>query len=186
MQITLISGSLRKNENSEKIISMGEKFFRKKGYDIESIKLSEINTKFCIHCDFCKKNDYCKHDEDANSINKILLKSDAIIAISPIYFGSISGQLKTLFDKTLPLRRADMALKGKIGGAITIGGSRNGGQEYGIKNIHAWMLIHGMITVGDNSHFGGAIQAPVENDDIGEKTANGTFEAVYNLLERIK
>ena len=36
-----------------------------------------------------------------------------------------------------------------------MGGSRNGGQELTIQAIHAGMMIHDMIIIGDGDHFGG-------------------------------
>ena len=60
-----------------------------------------------------------------------MIKAHGLIIGSPTYFASISGKLKALFDRTLPLRRDNFKLKGKVGGAIAVGGSRNGGQECG-------------------------------------------------------
>ncbi len=47
------------------------------------------------------------------------------------------------------------------------------------------MLIHGMVVVGDNSHFGGTVQAPFEKDEVGGETVKGTLEAMKSLLSRI-
>ena len=115
-----------------------------------------------------------------------LAQADAIIVSSPVYFGTISSQIKALFDRTLPLRRNNFQLKDKIGAAIAIGRSRNGGQEYTIQAIHAWMHIHGMIVVGDNNHFGGAIMAPFKEDEIGKQTVDDTIDKVCDLLNKIK
>ena len=84
-----------------------------------------------------------------NRIYEILESADGLIVSSPVYFGTLSGQLKMLFDRTLLLRRNGFLLKDKIGAALAVGASRNGGQEYTIWSIHAWMHIHGMIVVGD-------------------------------------
>ena len=115
-----------------------------------------------------------------------LAEADAIIVSSPVYFGTLSGQLKCLFDRTLPLRRDEFKLKDKLGAAIAIGRSRNGGQEYTIQTIHIWMHIQGMIVVGDNNHFGGAIAAPFEQDTVGKKTVDDVVDKVCGLLKRIK
>ncbi len=186
MSIVLISGSPRQAGNSEKILEKGDLFFKKHGYNINKIQLSTETTPPCIHCNFCSKNNHCNQDDNANQRNDLLKNAHAILVVSPVYFGGVTGQLKCLFDKTLPLRRNGFQLKGKIGAAITIGGSRNGGQELAIKNVHAWMLIHGMIIVGDNNHFGGTIHNPCNEDETGLKTANDTFSSVLDLLKRFK
>ena len=51
-----------------------------------------------------------------------LEKADGIIVASPVYFGNVTGQLKAVFDRTIPLRRQGNKLKDKIGCAITVGG----------------------------------------------------------------
>jgi multimeric flavodoxin WrbA len=186
MLITLISGSPRQDGNSEKILKKAEEFFHKNQIETEFIKLRETIISPCIHCNFCSKNNYCTNDETANKVNEILKKSDALLVASPVYFGGITAQLKALIDKTLPLRRDGFKLKGKIGAAITSGGSRNGGQELAINDIHAWMLVHGMVLVGDNNHFGGTVHNPLENDEFGNSTSENTFSAIKDLLERLK
>ncbi len=114
-----------------------------------------------------------------------LAEADAIIVSSPVYFGSLSAQLKALFDRTLSSRRDDFKLKDKIGAAIAIGRSRNGGQEFTIQTIHSWMHIHGMIVVGDNNHFGGTVVHPFKEDEVGKKTVDDTLEKVFGLLGKI-
>jgi multimeric flavodoxin WrbA len=184
MLIVGISGSPRKGGDCSIIIDKVASHFIEKGAEVETIKLSEIKIEPCIHCDFCKTNDYCNQDEKANEVNDLLIRADAIIIASPVYFGGISGQLKCLLDKTLPVRRNGFRLKGKIGAGIAVGGTRNGGQELAIKDIHSWMLIHGMVIVGDNSHFGGIVHNPLEKDEAGDMTIDGTLQAVSDLLAR--
>lgn len=185
MVVVGISGSPRKGGNSEKILAQAKEYFKTKGIGFKQILLSETDIVPCVHCDFCKKNDYCSKDETANEVNSILADADGIFAVTPVYFGGMTGQLKCLADKTLPLRRNGFKLKGKVGAAIAVGGSRNGGQELVLQNIHSWMLIHGMVIVGDNSHFGGTVHNPFKDDSFGEGTVSGTFEAMADLIIRI-
>jgi multimeric flavodoxin WrbA len=76
-----------------------------------------------------------------------------LILATPVYFGQISGQMKTFMDRTEPLLRYakgqwKFALKDKVGGAIAMGGNRNGGQETTLQAIHHFFLIHDMVIVG--------------------------------------
>ncbi|HOO71102.1 MAG TPA: flavodoxin family protein [Spirochaetota bacterium] len=185
MRVLGISGSPRKNGNSERMLDYCARFFNDQGIDFETFLVSETAIGPCVHCDFCKKNDYCSKDEKANELNTLLSGCDAVIMVTPVYFGSMSGQMKCIIDKTLPLRRNGFQLKGKPGAAIAVGGSRNGGQELAIRDVHAWMFIHGMLVVGDNSHFGGTVYAPFEDDDIGRETVNGTLTALADIIKRL-
>jgi len=186
MKVAIISGSPRRSKNSETMAEEARDFFEDHGFETSVINSSETIILPCVHCDSCKKHPQCSKDEKANGVNKILEESDAILFISPVYFGSMTAQLKALIDKTLPLRRNKMALKGKIGAAIAVGGSRNGGQELTLQQIHGALLVHGMIIVGDNNHFGGTVHNPMEEDTSGMTTFEGTLIAVKNILKRLK
>jgi len=84
--------------------------------------------------------------------NKDLVEAEAIIVGSPVYFGSMSGELKEMFDKSVAIRGK---LEGKIGAAFTTSGHHTGGKETTIFSILQAMLIHGMIIVGDPISAGG-------------------------------
>ncbi len=119
-------------------------------------------------------------------IYPLLEDADGIVVASPVYFGCMTAQLKALFDRTLMLRRQGFLLSGKVGGAIAVGGSRNGGQEKTVQAIHDWMHIHGMIVVGDNSHFGGIVHVPAESDEVGMQTVRDTIGKICDVLGMIK
>lgn len=187
MKILGISGSPVKNGNNEKAIDYALARAKEKGFKTEKITLAKQEIKSCIACDTCKEQKgKCSIKDAMENIRPKLTEADAIIVSSPVYFGSLSSQLKAMFDRTLVLRRDNFRLKDKVGAAISIGRSRNGGQEFTIQVIHSWMHIHGMIVVGDNNHFGGIIVAPFEQDDIGKKTVDDTVDKVCNLLNKLK
>jgi multimeric flavodoxin WrbA len=86
----------------------------------------------------------------------------------------------------------DFKLKNKIGGAISVGGSRNGGQETTISSIHQFMLIHDMIIVGDGAplaHYGGTGVGSTINsaagDEVGLETSRNLGQNVAELALQI-
>ncbi|MFW6449639.1 MAG: flavodoxin family protein [Nanoarchaeota archaeon] len=182
MRLTLISGSPRKGMNSESILNYMMEEFQNAGHNVETINLSETNISFCNACGNCANVEECINDDNANYVNSLLKKADAIVVITPVYFGSMTAQLKAMIDKTLPLRRNGFLLKGKTGACIAVGKSRNGGQELAIKDIHSWMFIQGMVVVGDNSHFGGAVVSDFKDDETGKDTVDGVIDAVKSQL----
>lgn len=183
VDILFISGSPRKNNNEKAITRMME-IAKQEGFKfLDQINLSDYEAKPCLACNACAKTKECIAPE-VNEINKKLEKTRAIIITSPVYFGSMTAQLKALLDRTRPLRK-DFRLKDKIGAAITTGASRNGGQELTIQSIHSWMHIQGMIVVGDNSHFGGTLTCPVMEDDVGLATMENTVKKVCSTLKRL-
>jgi multimeric flavodoxin WrbA len=186
MKITGISGSPTAGGNNEKILGIALESAEKNGFEIEKIFLSNRNVLPCTDCGACKKGKECPIEDDMEEIYPVLENSDALIVTTPVFFGSISAQLKALIDRTILLRRNGFLLKGKVGGAIAVGGSRNGGQEFSIQTIHSWMHIHGMIVVGDCAHFGGIALKPVESDEIGLKTVKDTVNMICETLARLK
>ena len=186
MKITCISGSPSTGGNNEKLLDIVAGMVRERDYQTDAILLSKLNMQPCTDCGVCRKAKECPIDDDMASILEKLETSDAFIITSPVFFGSMTARLKALLDRTILLRRNGFLLKGKLGAALAVGGSRNGGQELTIQGIHSWMHIHGMIVVGDGAHFGGIAIKPVESDDAGLKTVHDTVNMLCDTLSRFK
>lgn len=184
MMVVGISGSPRKGGNTEFLLNEALGVALERDFGVERLFCSEMKVGFCMDCGNCAKGKACPEEDDMPIILDALEKADGIIAASPVYFGSVTAQLKSVFDRTIPLRRQGMKLKDKVGCGITIGGARNGGQEKAMESIHAWMHIHGMIVVGDSSHFGGIAVRPASEDRIGRKTVLASANKLCDLLER--
>lgn len=183
-KIALINGSPRKLGDSSKIIEHILKCFGDDA-DFEVINMGDHRIGYCVACYACKDG-LCVQNDKLNEINQRIVSCDGVVMISPVYFGLLTAQLKTLIDRSLPLRRNSFMLKNKVGAAIAVGGSRNGGQELVIQQIHAAMHIHGMIIVGDDNHFGGSVHNPFENDEFGTKTVNGTIKKMIETTKIMK
>lgn len=184
MKIIGISGSPRKEGNTEILVRKALKVCLKQGAEIQFLPLSVFSIAPYGEKDY-KKADFFPE------IASDLKLADGIIVGSPTHFASVSGQLKILFDRTVSLRRDGYKLSGKVGGAIAVGGARNGGQEFVIQTIHNWMLIHEMLVVGDKetAHFGGIAVAQnpgdVLKDKIGLETAENLAIQIVETLKRL-
>ncbi len=189
MKILGISGSHRAG-NTDDLVKRVLENCEKGGHETTFVSLAAKDIGYCSDCGHCKDDDSCVIDDDLNAILSAMQAADAIVVGSPVYFGGVTAKLKSVFDRTLPLRRQDCMLSGKIGGALAVGGSRNGGQELTIGNIHAWMLINGMVVVGDagNPHFGGAAvgrnPGDALEDETGLSTVDGLAESISQALSK--
>lgn len=178
--------------NTEQLVKKALEVCREKNLETEYVALADLKLEYCTDCGACKKTLTCPLKDDVMDILKKMINTDGIIIGSPTYFGGVSGKLKALFDRTLPLRRQGNLLKDKIGGAIAVGGSRNGGQENVIQQIHLWMLIQEMTVVGDKktAHFGGIAVArnlgDALKDEAGVETVVNLALKVAETLERMK
>ncbi len=119
----------------------------------------------------------------------LLRDADALVVGSPVYFGTVSGQLKAFWDKSRNLR-GEKALINKPGGAVAVGASRFGGQETTIRAIQDIMLVHGMRVVGDASsasgagHQGVAAQRPSGEDRVALERARVLAEALVEAIRK--
>jgi NAD(P)H dehydrogenase (quinone) len=82
-----------------------------------------------------------------------LKRYDGILVGSPTYYGSMSAEIKQLFDDSVQFHGE---LDGKAGGAFASSANIAGGNETTILDILNAMLIHGMIIQGDfrGDHYG--------------------------------
>jgi NAD(P)H dehydrogenase (quinone) len=107
-------------------------------------------------------------------LNEDLESADGIIVGSPVYFGTMSAEVKEMFDKSVAIRKK---LEGKVGAAFTTSGHHTGGKETTLFSIIQAMLIHGMIIVGDpisaGGHYGVACVGSPDTEGINSAKALG-------------
>lgn len=137
--------------------------------------LSDLKNPFCTACSTpCLGA--CYKGTKLEQLFDLMQKADGIVFGSPVYFGSVSAQLKAIFDKSRKMR-TEKAFYNKYAAAVTSGSSRFGGQETTIKAMHDIMLVQGMIIVGDGyidddcGHHGVCAQKPAELDTVAIKRA---------------
>ena len=82
-----------------------------------------------------------------------LVKYEAIIIGSPVYYGIMSCEIKKLIDESVKLHGK---LEGKVGGAFASSANVAGGNETTVMSILEALLIHGCIIQGDprGDHYG--------------------------------
>jgi multimeric flavodoxin WrbA len=162
-----------------------EKFLVK--IDYFSLKNKDIN--FCIHCDYCvKRKEGCIHKDDMVEVYTKIEKADAFIIGSPVYNGSVSGQLKTLFDRCRALVASNPdAFKDKVGAGIAVGGDRVGGQELALLTIHSFYLANKILPTSGGP-FGSNLGATIWSRDLGKNGAESDKEglkSVYKTVDRL-
>ncbi len=129
-----------------------------------------------VECVVKPVSEITKHD---------LLAADAIIAGSPVYFGSMASELKEIFDRFVGIRSK---MQDKVGAAFATGGDPSGGKETTLISIIQAMLIYGMIIVGDpldaTGHYGTACVG-----EPGAETADNAAKLgrrVASLVKKLK
>lgn len=179
MFIVALNGSPQMNGNTATLLQAALEEVRVRGADTELVHigevLKELKTPFCSLCaNPCEGR--CSQANRLGETFDLLRRANGVLVGSPVYFGTVSGQLKSFWDKTRILRK-EKALLGIPGGALTAGAGRYGGQENVLNVIHHMMLVQGMTVVGDGfqeddcGHFGVCAQSPVSGDPESLKRA---------------
>ena len=101
-KVIIISTSLRTGSNSDMLANQFIEGAKAAGHEVEKISLAEKDIKFCKGCLACQKLGKCVIKDDANDIMQKVLNADVVCWATPIYYYEMSGQMKTLIDRTLP------------------------------------------------------------------------------------
>lgn len=105
--VLIISTSPRKNGNSEMLAASFAKGVSEAGNNVEIVSLTDKKIEFCRGCLACNKTLRCVMHDDADMIREKMLEVDVIVWATPIYYYSISGQMKTMIDRSNPLYASD-------------------------------------------------------------------------------
>ena len=106
-KVLVISTSLRQGSNSEQLADQFLKGAQSAGHQVTKIDLKQKDIKFCIGCLACHKCGSCILHDDMEHINDLMKQADVIVYATPVYFYEMSGQMKTLLDRTNPLYGSD-------------------------------------------------------------------------------
>lgn len=97
--VVIISSTPRVGGNSEILAREFEKGAKESGHNVEFVNLRELNLKYCTACYSCHKTGKCIIDDGMNELSEKLLKANVIVLATPVYFYSMSGQLKVFIDR---------------------------------------------------------------------------------------
>ncbi len=100
--VIIISSTPRVNGNSEILASEFAKGAKESGHNVEVINLRNYKLNYCIGCYACTKTGKCIHKDGMNELSEKLIKANVIVLATPVYFYSMSGQLKVFIDRLVP------------------------------------------------------------------------------------
>ena len=106
-KVLIISSSLRPNSNSDALAEAFARGAAEAGNQVETISLKEKELHFCKGCLVCQKTQKCVIADDAPAIVQKMYEADVLAFATPIYYYELSGQLKTLLDRSNPLYTTD-------------------------------------------------------------------------------
>jgi len=106
MKVMAFNGSPRKKWNTATLLTKALEGAASNGAEPELVHLYGLDYKGCISCFKCKKiggKSYgrCAVRDDLTPVFKRVEKADAVILGSPIYFGTVTGEMKSFMERLL-------------------------------------------------------------------------------------
>lgn len=188
MYVLALNGSHKQDGNTAFLLNEILRHCEAGGAEVELASVHEAvssaKTPFCVCCSTpCSK--VCYQGTKLDTLFEKVEKADAVIFGSPVYFGSMTAQLKAFFDKTRDAR-SRKAWLGKPMAAVTSGGSKYGGQERTIEHIQSCALVSGMTLIGNSAdggmgHFGVSAHSPAKEDEYAVKQCEILAQRILSL-----
>jgi multimeric flavodoxin WrbA len=102
MQALAILGSPRPQSVSTDLVRAGLAVCAEAGWETDELDGTDERIEFCPACNRCQRTGRCAQDDWLAEQFPRLLRADLVLVGSPIYFFSLSGQLKRLVDRCQP------------------------------------------------------------------------------------
>ncbi len=106
VKVLAINGSPRTKCNTATLLSKVLEGAAAQGAEVELVHLYELNFKGCISCFACKlKNGEsygrCAVEDELTPVLKKAAETDALVLGSPIYYGSVTGEMRSFMERLL-------------------------------------------------------------------------------------
>ena len=99
MKILVITGSPRKNGNSNTLAEHFIKGAKEAGHEVVRFDAAFKKVHPCIACNRCGMNGQCVFKDDFEFIRKHIADADLVAFATPMYYFGISAQIKTVIDR---------------------------------------------------------------------------------------
>ncbi|MGB2705521.1 MAG: flavodoxin family protein [Candidatus Omnitrophota bacterium] len=100
MRVLGINGSPRIGGNTDILLDKALEGAKSKGRETEKVILNNLKMVPCQECEKVRDDGTCKIADDFQDLyEEKIKKADALILASPIFFGSLSAQVKIMIDR---------------------------------------------------------------------------------------
>ena len=116
-QVLVILGSPRRMGNSAALAARISRGAESAGAEVENLFLQDLEISPCRGCDTCQQHDSqgCAIKDDMQEIYPKLIRADAWVIASPVYWFTMSAQTKIFMDRCYALPAyADNPFVGKL------------------------------------------------------------------------
>lgn len=99
MKILVLTGSPRKNGNSNTLADYFIKGAEEAGHQVVRFDAAFKNVHPCIGCNSCGMDGPCIFNDDFEFVRQNIVDADMVVFASPMYYFGLSAQLKAVIDR---------------------------------------------------------------------------------------
>ena len=150
LKILGICGSPRKKSTYTALQAALQAAEAEGGIETELVELRGRKIANCVHCNKCLRDGSPRctvYSDGMDELYDKIYNCDGIMLGSPVYEFGITPQLAAMFSRFRPtwlmLQDDQFYFARKVGAALSVGGTRNGGQEATINQMMGWLHTQG-------------------------------------------
>lgn len=162
-KVVILNGSPRKNGNTSALVNAFAQGAESAGHTVTEFFLGGMDIHGCKGCfgGHSSRECPCVQQDDMNKIYPAVKDSDVVVLASPLYYWTMSGQLRTALDRLFALEEGDgNLLRGNGRGSVLLMAAEGHGFEDAVlyfdhltehlrwKNLGK-VLCGGVMDVGD-------------------------------------
>lgn len=116
-RVAVVRTSPRRHGNSDILADAFEQGAREAGWDVDDIRTMDYRINYCHGCYgtksklACGVTGRCWQKDDMQGLVERLAACDAVCFATPVYYYSMSGQMKVFLDRTLPIYSQQVRLR---------------------------------------------------------------------------
>jgi len=146
MKILVFSSSPNEDGLTAACVSAAAEGVKSAGGDVEAVNLNHLEVGMCQACEngwgTCLKEHICQTEDDFQELHSRTLAADAVILVSPVYWGEMSESAKAFTDR---LRRCEATRDMESGLfrkpviAVAAAGGSGGGMITCLASMERWI-----------------------------------------------
>ena len=104
MKALILDGGPRRKGVTSDLAAAVSAVLSRKGADVRTERVYALDVKPCVGCLKCRPDRACAlPEDDAHRIAGLIEEADTLVLASPTFWGNITGPMKTLVDRLVPV-----------------------------------------------------------------------------------